>query len=742
MALVPLLWTLRRATAPRGALAGLAFGLVYYGVLLSWLLRFGVVAWAPLVVTQAAYAGAFGAVGSRLLAERAPVRSAAAVAALWTALDWVRGMWPLGGFTWGGLGYTQHDNGLLLPLASVTGVWGVTFVVVAVNALLLAAAARWRVVDRAAAVRAVAVAVAALVGPAAIPLLAGPGSGGGAALDVAVVQGNVSQAEARDFYIRTRRVALNHVSLHRELAARPPELAVWPENSLDVDPFSDPDLGERVRGAIRAVGSPTIVGAITEGAGERIHNTTLLYSGRGEVLADYHKLHLVPFGEYVPFRRWFGWVDQLRAVPRDLTPGRGIELFEVDGVRIGTPICFENIFPDLFRRFVAKGADLVVVATNDSSYADSPASREHVIMSELRAVETGRWIVQAAISGESAIVDPTGTVRARTELFTRTILRGAVPALSGATPYVRWGDWFPLLCGIGAPAAVAAWARARRRERPPWSPPAGESEDRRSRSLPVAGGAEPRTLVVLPTYDEAGTIAAVVAGVLEAGPTIDVLVVDDRSPDGTAGIVAALAEREPRVRLLVRRGKLGLASAYLAGFDVALDRGYDLIVEMDADLSHRPEELPRLLAATARYDVVIGSRYVPGGGVTNWSRARLALSRAGNAYARTLLGLPVRDATSGYRAFRRSALRTLLAGGIGSEGYAFQIELAYRAWRAGLAVGEVPITFREREHGRSKISRRIVAEALWQVARWAARDRLGPLRRLSPGRSPVRAQRR
>jgi dolichol-phosphate mannosyltransferase len=194
--------------------------------------------------------------------------------------------------------------------------------------------------------------------------------------------------------------------------------------------------------------------------------------------------------------------------------------------------------------------------------------------------------------------------------------------------------------------------------------------------------------------------------------------------------VAAFAEQEPRVRLITRSGKLGLASAYVLGFRKALEEGFDTVVQMDADLSHRPEDLPALLAGVADRDLVIGSRYVPGGAVTNWSKARIALSRAGNAYARAMLGLPVADATSGFRAYRRQALATLLDGDIRSDGYAFQIELVYRAWRSGLSIAEVPISFREREHGRSKLSRRIVVEALFNVTRWGLRDRFGRRSRL------------
>ncbi len=201
---------------------------------------------------------------------------------------------------------------------------------------------------------------------------------------------------------------------------------------------------------------------------------------------------------------------------------------------------------------------------------------------------------------------------------------------------------------------------------------------------------------------------------------------DDGSPDGTAEIVRARAEADPRVSLVERPRKSGLASAYAVGFERAISEGYDLAVEMDSDLSHLPEQLPRLLEAVAEHDVVVGSRYVPGGSVTNWSRARVLLSKGGNRYARLCLGISVHDATSGFRVYRTPALRRIIEVPITSDGYGFQIELVYRAWDLGLAVGEAPITFREREHGRSKISRRIVIEALWQVTRWGLRARFRP----------------
>jgi glycosyltransferase involved in cell wall biosynthesis len=233
-----------------------------------------------------------------------------------------------------------------------------------------------------------------------------------------------------------------------------------------------------------------------------------------------------------------------------------------------------------------------------------------------------------------------------------------------------------------------------------------------------------RVNVVLPTYNERDTIEEVLDRVLAADDRVEVTVVDDSSPDGTGDLVRKIAEEDPRVVLDERPEKGGLASAYLDGFVRAIEHGYDLIVEMDADLSHRPEELPRLLDAAGRHHLVIGSRYVPGGEVRNWSPFRRILSRGGNLYSRLLLGMPVADATSGFRVYRWEALRELVTRQLRSEGYAFQVELAYRAWRRGMSVGEVPITFEERRHGQSKLSRTIVVEALWHVVLWAVRDRV------------------
>jgi glycosyltransferase involved in cell wall biosynthesis len=206
-------------------------------------------------------------------------------------------------------------------------------------------------------------------------------------------------------------------------------------------------------------------------------------------------------------------------------------------------------------------------------------------------------------------------------------------------------------------------------------------------------------------------------------PHADLLVVDDNSPDGTGELADALAQREDWVHVLHRAGKEGLGAAYLAGFAWARDKGYDVVVEMDADGSHAPEQLPRLLAALQHADLVLGSRWVEGGEVRNWPRSRELLSRGGNAYTRIALGLPLKDATGGYRAYRRTVLDPLLDAGVASQGYCFQVDLAWQVWRAGHRVVEVPITFVERERGESKMSRAIVAEALWRVTVWGVTSR-------------------
>ena len=244
-----------------------------------------------------------------------------------------------------------------------------------------------------------------------------------------------------------------------------------------------------------------------------------------------------------------------------------------------------------------------------------------------------------------------------------------------------------------------------------------------------------RVCVCVPTYDEAQNVEMIVGRIRAAVPAADVLVLDDNSPDGTGAIADAIADRDPAVHVLHRPGKEGLGPAYLAGFRWALERGYDAVVEIDADGSHQPEQLPSLLDAAATADVVIGSRWVPGGSVHNWPTHRRALSVGANTYARLALGIPVHDATAGFRVYRLAALAEMDTGAVASQGYCFQVDLTLRALDRGLTVVEVPIAFVEREVGTSKMRDAIVREAALRVGVWGVQRRAAQVReRLGRGR--------
>jgi dolichol-phosphate mannosyltransferase len=252
---------------------------------------------------------------------------------------------------------------------------------------------------------------------------------------------------------------------------------------------------------------------------------------------------------------------------------------------------------------------------------------------------------------------------------------------------------------------------------------------------PGPGADVGRVLVVIPTYNEAENLRDITARVRRAVPAAEILVADDASPDGTGAIADELAAADPQLHVLHRAGKQGLGAAYVAGFGWARERGFDVVVEMDADGSHAPEQLPQLLAALRAADVVLGSRWVPGGRVVNWPWRRMVLSRGANLYTRLVLGLPVRDATGGFRAYRIPVLDKIDIDSVESQGYCFQVDAAWRAHRHGLRVVEVPITFADRERGASKMSPAIVREALWRVTVWGVRARGEALRRVTRGRN-------
>jgi dolichol-phosphate mannosyltransferase len=245
-----------------------------------------------------------------------------------------------------------------------------------------------------------------------------------------------------------------------------------------------------------------------------------------------------------------------------------------------------------------------------------------------------------------------------------------------------------------------------------------------------SGGQLQPVLVVVPTYNERDNLGPILTRLHAALPSVAVLVVDDGSPDGTGELADKLAAADDRVHVLHRTEKAGLGAAYIAGFRWGMARDYQVLVEMDADGSHAPEDLPRLLDALTDADLVIGSRYVPGGRVVNWPRSREVLSRGGNIYSKLALGVRINDITAGYRAYRRRVLEKLELDDVASHGYCFQVDLTWRTVRAGFTIVEVPITFTEREIGTSKMSGNIVREALLRVTQWGLKHRVDQVRSL------------
>ena len=443
---------------------GLLAGVAFFAPLLQWIGRFGVAPWALLTLVQAAFVAVFVAIVAAWGARR--LRWLVAPAA-WVGLEWVRSMFPLSGFPWGVLGYTQHDGGPLLPVAAVTGVLGVSLVL----ALVAAAAVELLLRPTWAARRQ---AVWPLATAAGLALLGGVlGSGGGGepvgTVDIAGVQGN--DIELPPFVDRTNvdrveNIAALMADATQEIstAPEPPDVVVWPENALDADPRTAPVLAESVARAQAAIGDATLLaGTLLDGPrAATFRNSIVRYAPDGGVAEVYDKRILVPFGEYVPWRSLLGGLPPLQAIPNDGVAGTEPTVFTVDDAVIGPVTCYESIYPELVRDQVRAGANVLVVSTNNASFGRTPASRQHLAFSQVRAVETGRWVLHAGISGISAVVDPSGGVHQRTELFERAIVRADLPLLEGRTPYVRVGDVLGPLCALLTLAAVVGLLVRRR----------------------------------------------------------------------------------------------------------------------------------------------------------------------------------------------------------------------------------------------------------------------------------------
>lgn len=444
IALVPLFWSWRDATPARCALFGLLAGVAFFSIHLWWVVYFGAVAIVPFIAALSIYWAATGYVIGFL--HRLNVRSPLIVAATWVCFEAVRTSWPLGGFPWGQPGVALHD----FPVARAVAEWGgiplVTFIVVLFNALLVEAIIGWQ--SRSQNNQGFKVTVVSLVGVIAFVGLADlfrftatpTGS-----LRIAMLQGNdlnrpLTQKEVDSDYL-TRR----HLELAAELRGKY-DLIVFPESGLMSDPESDQRLMLRLRKIAREHDSFLMVNVVDEQARGKRYNANRLYSPSGLLVGTYAKQHLVPFGEYVPWRESLKFISALQQVSRDLDPGEKAVVFDLNGTPIGTVICFESAFGPLVRESVRKGAQAIVVTTNNRSFRRSANSVQHLALSQMNAAAVARPMLQSSISGTTAVISASGDVSHATRLFENQVVSARITTTIGDTPYVRYGAWVVWSC--------------------------------------------------------------------------------------------------------------------------------------------------------------------------------------------------------------------------------------------------------------------------------------------------------
>ncbi|AKL73423.1 apolipoprotein N-acyltransferase [Actinobacteria bacterium IMCC26256] len=492
VALLPLLWVWSSASIWRAAWSGFVFGVLFFGVVLSWAWYFGAVAILPLVATQALYVAA---VGSGIAAiRRLGTSSPLIVAAAWSLGEYLRGTWPLGGLAWGEVGTAMSPFTPARGLAAWAGALGVTFAVVLSQAVLLEVLLK--ATRRGAAVAGgegrgahalhshrlqshrIHLGVAALL--VLIFLAAGlnpPTTREVGALKIAAIQGNDLNRMLSSDEISNQVLTEKHFDLAGQLTGDY-DLIIFPESALMSDPEADPLLMSRIVATARRHNSFVLINAINREQEGAIYNTNRLYAPDGSLVANYSKRHLVPFGEYVPWRSELSFISAIDQVPEDFTAGQNNAsnsgVLNLDRKKIGSLICFESVFPELARREVRDGAEALIVSTNNRSYRRSANSAQHVQSSQMRAAETGRALVQASISGISAIIDPRGHIEKRTELFKPAIIETKVPLRAGETPYVKHG---PLIVEISATILIAAVAFGLLRRRLQSMPSRGDSSE-------------------------------------------------------------------------------------------------------------------------------------------------------------------------------------------------------------------------------------------------------------------------
>ena len=448
--LIPLALVFRAGKAQQVAVAAGVFGLVFFGLLFPWIHLFGTAAYVLLVALETAFVVVFLLVGLALRRRLPPALTPLAFGTAFLAGEFLRSHAPLGGFPWGGLGYTLHDHAAILRLAAYTGVWGVSLLIATVSAILAEAL----VILLAAPGRAVALmglAAALVLAPGLLPVPVPKG----APMTLALVQrpppgDDPGQGSAQEQSLRSE------AALTRALAGRKIGLVVWPESSFDSDPLMTASLAGPLLQSIRATGASFVVGASVDAPGPRFKNESLFIHPDGTLAARYVKMHLVPFGEYVPGRRFLAsWIHELDKVPADGVAGTSPIVFSLSQGKFGTVICYETAYPELVGSFVARGARMIVVSTNNASYRRTAASAQMVAISQLRAAEQRTWVAQSALTGISAVIGPTGQVVERTKLFDTQVLTATIRFATTRTVYGRFGDWLPAILFIVALATMA-----------------------------------------------------------------------------------------------------------------------------------------------------------------------------------------------------------------------------------------------------------------------------------------------
>ena len=481
IALVPLLLVVETARPRRAAALGYLAGLTFFGLHLLWIAQFlswtGGVAWLAWGALSAIQAAAFAAFFALVPATR-PLGAwrLLVLPAAWAVLELLRAYHPIGGFPWGLLALSQHDAGLLLPLARVVGGFGLAAVIVAVNlAVAFWLRALWaggqelssvRRPERWAPLVGLPLLVAGLLGARlVVPQAPAPS---GPPLDVVVVQAGLRGGHGLAQGQTTEQVFANHVRRTEALAGAPgdpPDLVVWGEGAADADPLTNPDRLAAVTRAARAAGAPILLGATTRLDDTHLATEGLLFTPQGRLADRYQKRRLVPFGEFVPFGSVLGrLIPATRdGVPYDKVPGHRLEPLLIDGVPVGPLVCWESAYPADARQLTSEGARLLLVMTNNASFGTGAGPRQHLAAGQLRAVETGRTIVQAAVTGISAVVEPSGQTRDETGLYQETVIRVRADQRDGTTVYVRFGRLIEAgLVGVAVGGLLLALLRWRR----------------------------------------------------------------------------------------------------------------------------------------------------------------------------------------------------------------------------------------------------------------------------------------